>query len=228
MIGPFPRWSCSIWQGPPSTDDGAVDEAFATALSSVGVRPDSPQLRLGPDLRARHDGPIQGRCVRSAAGAASGRPGHGRIRRGLRAHRRRAGACSRWKARSRPLRRCGRTTSRSASRRDSRPAPAMRSIASLGWQSLIDLALSPVDCGRGRPAPDMIFGAMQRLARRRRRSGGGRRGHREPISRPAQTHGAGAVIGVLTGAHDRATLSSAPHTDLIEDLSGLIGVLTRR
>ena len=39
--------------------------------------------------------------------------------------------------------------------------------------------------------------------------------------------GARAVIGVLTGAHDRATLPTAPHTDLIEDLSGLIGVLAR-
>jgi hypothetical protein len=31
-----------------------------------------------------------------------------------------------------------------------------------------------------------------------------------------------------TRAHDRATLSTAPHTDLMEDLSELLGVLTRR
>ena len=38
--------------------------------------------------------------------------------------------------------------------------------------------------------------------------------------------GARAVIGVLSGAHDRTTLSAAPHTDLIDDVTGLIEVLT--
>ena len=44
-------------------------------------------------------------------------------------------------------------------------APSTRDalLAALGWESLVDLALSPADCGRGRPAPDMIFGAMERL-----------------------------------------------------------------
>ena len=75
----------------------------------------------------------------------------------------------------------------------------------------MDLALSPADCGRGRPAPDMIFGAMERLG----------------VSDPgavavvgdttsdleAGTNvGALAVIGVLSGAHDERTLSAvAPH-----------------
>ena len=39
--------------------------------------------------------------------------------------------------------------------------------------------------------------------------------------------GARAVIGVLSGAHDRATLEAAPHTDLINDVTELMGVLTR-
>jgi phosphoglycolate phosphatase-like HAD superfamily hydrolase len=39
--------------------------------------------------------------------------------------------------------------------------------------------------------------------------------------------GARAVIGVLSGAHDRATLEGAPHTDLINDVTELMGVLTR-
>jgi len=39
--------------------------------------------------------------------------------------------------------------------------------------------------------------------------------------------GAGAVIGVLSGAHDAATLGAAPHTALIADVSELIGVLSR-
>jgi hypothetical protein len=40
--------------------------------------------------------------------------------------------------------------------------------------------------------------------------------------------GARAVIGVLTGAHDRATLSTAPHTDLLEDHSGFLGSVVGR
>jgi phosphoglycolate phosphatase-like HAD superfamily hydrolase len=39
--------------------------------------------------------------------------------------------------------------------------------------------------------------------------------------------GARAVVGVLSGAHDRTTLAAAPHTDLIDDVTELIGVLTR-
>jgi phosphoglycolate phosphatase-like HAD superfamily hydrolase len=37
--------------------------------------------------------------------------------------------------------------------------------------------------------------------------------------------GAGAVIGVLSGAHDEATLSAVPHTALITDVTELIEVL---
>jgi phosphoglycolate phosphatase-like HAD superfamily hydrolase len=36
---------------------------------------------------------------------------------------------------------------------------------------------------------------------------------------------AGAVIGVLSGAHDEATLSAAPHTAIIADVTELIPVL---
>ena len=44
-------------------------------------------------------------------------------------------------------------------------APSTRDalVDALGWRADIDLALSPADVGRGRPAPDMILGAMARL-----------------------------------------------------------------
>ena len=44
-------------------------------------------------------------------------------------------------------------------------APSTRDalLDALGWRDEIDLALSPADVGRGRPAPDMILGAMARL-----------------------------------------------------------------
>jgi phosphoglycolate phosphatase-like HAD superfamily hydrolase len=37
--------------------------------------------------------------------------------------------------------------------------------------------------------------------------------------------GAGAVIGVLSGAHDESTLAAVPHTALIGDVTALIGLL---
>jgi phosphoglycolate phosphatase-like HAD superfamily hydrolase len=97
----------------------------------------------------------------------------------------------------------------------------------LGWIGHIDLALSPADCGRGRPHPDMIFGAMERLGVP---DAGSVAVVGDTVSdlEAGTNAGARAVIGVLSGAHDRATLMTAPHTDLIDDVRGLIGVLTRR
>jgi phosphoglycolate phosphatase len=37
--------------------------------------------------------------------------------------------------------------------------------------------------------------------------------------------GAGVVAGVLTGAHDRATLAEAPHTHLLDSVADLPGVV---
>ena len=76
----------------------------------------------------------------------------------------------------------------------------------LGWRTEVDLALSPADVGRGRPAPDLVLGAMARL------------GVDDPgavavvgdtVSDLEAGHaaGAGAVVGVLSGAHDAAALA---------------------
>jgi hypothetical protein len=35
------------------------------------------------------------------------------------------------------------------------------------------------------------------------------------------------VIGVLSGAHDRATLAAAPHTAIIVDITGFIAEIER-
>ena len=102
--------------------------------------------------------------------------------------------------------------SRSASRPASRPSTRDALLDALGWRAEVDLALSPADVGRGRPAPDLILGAMDRL------------GVDDPgavavvgdtVSDLEAGHaaGAGAVIGVLSGAHDEAPLAAAPHGD---------------
>jgi phosphoglycolate phosphatase-like HAD superfamily hydrolase len=36
-----------------------------------------------------------------------------------------------------------------------------------------------------------------------------------------------AVVGVLSGAHDETTLTAAPHTAILADITGLIGLLER-
>ena len=102
-------------------------------------------------------------------------------------------------------------------------APSTRDalLDALGWRGEVDLALSPVDVGRGRPAPDLVLGAMERL-------GVGDPGAvavaGDTVSdlEAGTAAGAAAVIGVLTGAHDRATLAAAPHTAIIEDITGFI------
>lgn len=43
------------------------------------------------------------------------------------------------------------------------PVTRDRLLASLGWDDLADLVLSPADAGRGRPYADMIVTAVLRL-----------------------------------------------------------------
>lgn len=98
-------------------------------------------------------------------------------------------------------------------------------LDSLGWWGEIDLAICPADAGRGRPYPDMILAAVLRL-------------EIDAVDEVAVAGdttsdlvagtraGAGIVAGVLTGAHDRTTLETAPHTHVLESVAGLV-TLTR-
>ncbi len=104
------------------------------------------------------------------------------------------------------------------------PATRDRIIASLGWESAVDLALSPVDAGRGRPWPDMILTAVLRL-------------RVDDVSEVAvvgdtasdlvagSRSGASYVVGVLSGAHSRAELATAPHTHIIGSVAELPDLL---
>ena len=222
MIGRY-ALACLDMAGTTVRDDGAVDEAFAAALAAVGIDEGS-ERRHEADALVRAtmgwskadvfasllDEPDAVRATAAFARAyestvAAGRvaevPGAGAVLRDLR--RRGVRVCL--------------TTGFAPSTRDA-------VLDALGWRGEIDLALSPVDAGRGRPAPDMILTAMARLG----------------IDDPAQVAvvgdtvsdlesgtaaGAGAVIGVLSGAHDAATLAAAPHTALIADVTALAAEL---
>ncbi len=106
------------------------------------------------------------------------------------------------------------------------PATRQRIVAALGWEGLIDLALSPVDAGRGRPWPDMVLTAVLRL----------RIDDVAEVAVAGDTTsdlvagtraGASMVVGVLTGAHSRAELRKAPHTHLVDSIADLPGLIIR-
>jgi phosphonatase-like hydrolase len=222
VIGRF-ALACLDMAGTTVRDDGAVEAAFTSALGAVGVTAGSPRAEeahvvvretMGwskADVFASLLEPGEAERATAAfaefyeslvnAGRVAEVPGARAVFRDLRA--RGVQVCL--------------TTGFAPSTRDAL-------LDALGWRGEIDLALSPADVGRGRPAPDMILGAMARL------------GVPDPQAvavvgdtvsdlEAGSRAGAGAVIGVLSGAHDEATLAAAPHTAIIADVTGLVAVL---
>lgn len=99
-------------------------------------------------------------------------------------------------------------------------APVTRDalIDALGWGDLVDLVLSPVDAGRGRPAPDLVLTALLRTDTSCVQAVAVA-GDTSSDVETGRRGGAGFVAGVLTGAHDRAALGDADAVlDSITDL----------
>jgi phosphonatase-like hydrolase len=102
-------------------------------------------------------------------------------------------------------------------------------IEAVGWQSAVDSIVCGDDVAEGRPAPDLIFKSMERTgvsAVRRVMAVG------DTVLdlRAAKRAGAGWVVGVLSGAHDRSQLEIEPHDILIDsvaELPAIIGVNLR-
>jgi phosphonatase-like hydrolase len=105
-------------------------------------------------------------------------------------------------------------------------APVTRDaiLDGLGWGGLVEAALSPVDVGRGRPAPDLVLGAALR-ARVSSVAAIAVAGDTASDIGSGIAAGAGLVVGVLSGAHDRATLEQAGAHAVIDDVSGLRDLL---
>jgi len=105
-------------------------------------------------------------------------------------------------------------------------SPATRDalLDSLGWQPLIDLALSPADAGRGRPWPDLPLTALLRL-------GGGAVSELAVVGDTASDvesglrAGAGLVAGVLTGSGSREELEKAGAPHILDGITGLVSLL---
>jgi phosphonatase-like hydrolase len=217
--------ACLDMAGTTVRDDGAVEAAFTTALAGVGIaegtaRYEEAQVVVRQtmgwskaDVFARLLGPTEAEEATSAFatayeaivanGAVDEIPGALQVLRDLR---------------SRGVKVCL-TTGFAPTTRDAL-------LRSLGWVTEIDLALSPADVGRGRPAPDLILGAMARLGVD---DPGAVAVAGDTVSDLEAGHaaGAGAVIGVLSGAHDAAALAVADPTAVIDDVTRLIGVLAQ-
>lgn len=105
-------------------------------------------------------------------------------------------------------------------------APATRDaiLDGLGWRSLVDAALSPVDVGRGRPAPDLVLAAVIR-AQASSVASAVVVGDTTSDIATGRAAGAGLVVGVLTGAHDRAALAAAGADAVIDDVTALPALL---
>jgi len=101
-------------------------------------------------------------------------------------------------------------------------APATRDaiLDGLGWRPLVDAALSPVDVGRGRPAPDLVLTALLRT----QASGVASVvvvGDTTSDIASGRAAGAGFVVGVRSGAHDRDALVEAGADAVVDDVTRL-------
>jgi phosphonatase-like hydrolase len=99
-------------------------------------------------------------------------------------------------------------------------------IRQMGWSDLFSANISSSDVRQGRPAPYMIFRAMEET---------GVRDVREVINvgdtpldlQSGSNAGVRGVVGVLTGAHDLGSLQREPHTHIIDSIAELPTLIER-
>lgn len=97
----------------------------------------------------------------------------------------------------------------------------------LAWTDVVDLALSPEEVGRGRPAPDTILSAILRLKIDSVRNVAVAGDTVNDLLAGTRA-GASVVAGVLTGAHERTALETAPHTHILDSIADLPGLVEAR
>lgn len=108
-------------------------------------------------------------------------------------------------------------------------APVTRDalLDALGWRDLIDVALSPIDAGRGRPHPDLVLTALLRTGTSSVQAVAVA-GDTVSDVRSGLRAGAGFVAGVLTGAHDEAAILAAGAHAVLPSVIELRGALSAR
>lgn len=102
-------------------------------------------------------------------------------------------------------------------------APVTRDaiLDALGWRDLVDIALSPADVGRGRPAPDLVLTALMRTQASSVTAVAVIGDTASDVASGLRA-GAGYVAGVLSGAHDRKTLTDAGAHAVLDDVTHLV------
>jgi len=96
----------------------------------------------------------------------------------------------------------------------------------LGWRDLVDLSLTPGEVGgRGRPHPDMILAAADRLGVADL-AAVAVVGDTVSDIRSGLAAGASIVAGVLTGAHGRSALAEAGATRVLDHVAELPALLS--
>ncbi|MCH6471627.1 HAD-IA family hydrolase [Sinomonas terrae] len=100
-------------------------------------------------------------------------------------------------------------------------------LEALGWMGLADLSLCSEDAGRGRPYPDMVLTAVLALDVDDVREVLVAGDTTADIT-SALSAGAGAAVGVLTGAHTAGELMAAGATAVVGSVADLPGLLWGR
>lgn len=108
-------------------------------------------------------------------------------------------------------------------------APVTRDaiLDSLGWRGLVEIALSPADVGRGRPAPDLVLTALM-LAGVSAVQAVAVAGDTTSDVLSGLRAGAGFVAGVLTGSHDAEALAAAGADAVLPSILDLRAALAER
>ena len=99
-------------------------------------------------------------------------------------------------------------------------------MARLGWRApgTIDATVTADDVANGRPAPDMIFRAMQ-LSGVKDASRVVKVGDTPSDLHEGTNAGCGMVIGVTSGSHTADELRAHPHTALVDSIRDLPAIL---
>ncbi len=97
-------------------------------------------------------------------------------------------------------------------------------LRKLGWTGRFAAEMSARGTMRGHPAPDLLLEAILAL-RIDSVAQVAIVGDTAADLEAGNRAGAGLVIGVLTGAHDRERLTATPHTHLVDSVADVPGVL---
>ncbi len=210
--------------GTTVSDDGAVEEAFQQALDAVGLV--AGNLRRDPQEYIRR---TMGQSKISVFSELLGGDHHRAEQANIAFERAFDQAVDRGEVAAIPGAESTFAKLRDAGMRTClttgfSPATRDHIIATLRWEGVVDLVLSPADAGRGRPWPDMILTAVLRL-RIDDVAEVAVVGDTSSDLMAGTRSGASLVIGVLSGAHSRAELAKAPHTHLIDSVAELPALL---